>query len=120
MCIKKVRSQGHLRINNAILIISVRTFYFVSERSVVTNFYWKESFLSDPLIKKNQTKIIKIKDFSLKKTNKGRNITLNREVLWQVLRMYDVEVKLLSRIKSMYVDSSACVRVKGVDMSGLG
>ena len=38
---------------------------------------------------------------------------VNREFLWQVLRMYDVEGKLLSRIKSMYVDSLACVRVKG-------
>ena len=34
-------------------------------------------------------------------------------VLWQVLRMYDLEGKLLSGIKSMYVDSLACVRVKG-------
>ena len=33
--------------------------------------------------------------------------------LWQVLRMYDVGGKLLSGIKSMYGDSSACVRVKG-------
>ena len=30
-----------------------------------------------------------------------------------MLRMYDVGVKLLSGIKSMYVDSSACIRVKG-------
>ena len=39
---------------------------------------------------------------------------VNREALWQVLRMYDVgeEGKLLSGIKSMYGDSSACVRVK--------
>ena len=36
-----------------------------------------------------------------------------REALWQVLKMYDVGGKLLSGIKSMYVDSSACVRVKG-------
>ena len=36
----------------------------------------------------------------------------NREALWQVLRIYDVGGKLLSGIKSMYVDSSACVRVK--------
>ena len=34
------------------------------------------------------------------------------EDLWQVLRAYDVEGKLFSGIKSMYVDSSACVRVK--------
>ena len=38
---------------------------------------------------------------------------VNREALWQVLRMYDVEGKLLGGIKSMYVDSLACVRVKG-------
>ena len=36
----------------------------------------------------------------------------NREVLWQVLRMYDVEGILLSRIKSMNIRSLACVRVK--------
>ena len=39
---------------------------------------------------------------------------VNRVALWQVLRMYNVgEVKLLSGIKSMYVDSSACARKKG-------
>ena len=38
---------------------------------------------------------------------------VNREALWKVLRMYHVGAKLLSGIKSMYVDSSACVRVKG-------
>ena len=37
---------------------------------------------------------------------------VNREALWQVLRMYDVGGKLLSGIKSMYVDSVTCVRVK--------
>ena len=39
---------------------------------------------------------------------------INREALWQVLRMYGVwgGGKLLS-IKSMYVDSSALVIVKG-------
>ena len=37
---------------------------------------------------------------------------VNREALWQMFRMYDVGSKLLSRIKSMYVDSLACVRVK--------
>ena len=42
------------------------------------------------------------------------------EALWQVLRMYDVVGKLLSGIKSMYADSSASVRVKGVKVSGLG
>ena len=38
---------------------------------------------------------------------------VNREDLWQVLRMYDVGSKLLSGIKSMYIDSSDYVRVKG-------
>ena len=33
-------------------------------------------------------------------------------MLWQVLRMYDGGLEL-SGIKSMYVDTSACVRVKG-------
>ena len=33
------------------------------------------------------------------------------EAVRQVLRMYDVGGKLLDRIKSMYVDSQACVRV---------
>ena len=37
---------------------------------------------------------------------------VNRNNLWQVLRMYDVGDKLLSGIKSMYVDSIAYVRVK--------
>ena len=38
---------------------------------------------------------------------------VNREALWQVLRMYDVGSKLLNGIKSIYVNSLACVRVKG-------
>ena len=37
---------------------------------------------------------------------------VNREAQWQVLRMYDVEDKLLGGIKSMYVDCLAYVRVK--------
>ena len=37
---------------------------------------------------------------------------VNREALWEVLKMYDVGFKLLSGVKSMYVHSSACVRVK--------
>ena len=37
---------------------------------------------------------------------------VNREPLWQVLRMYDVGGKLFNGIKSMYI-SLACVRVKG-------
>ena len=41
---------------------------------------------------------------------------VNREVLWQVLRMYDVGDKPLSVIKNMYLNSLAYVRV----MSGLG
>ena len=47
-------------------------------------------------------------------------VRVNREALWQVLRMYNginCEVEL---IKSMYVDILACVRVNGVKMSGLG
>ena len=38
---------------------------------------------------------------------------VNMEALWQVLRMYDVIGKLLNGIKNMYIDYSACVRVKG-------
>ena len=38
---------------------------------------------------------------------------VNREALWQVLRIYDVGGKLLNGILSMYIDSLACVRVKG-------
>ena len=38
---------------------------------------------------------------------------VNGEALWQVLRMYDVGGKLLNGIKSMYVNSLACFRVKG-------
>ena len=38
---------------------------------------------------------------------------VNREALWQVLRMYDVGSKLLNGIKGMYVSSLAYARVKG-------
>ena len=38
-----------------------------------------------------------------------------REALWQVLRIYDVGDKLLNGIKSIYVKSLACVRVKGCE-----
>ena len=38
---------------------------------------------------------------------------VNREVLWQVLRLYDVRGKLLREFKSICVDSLDCVRVKG-------
>ena len=37
---------------------------------------------------------------------------VNREPLWLVLRMYDVDGKLLGGIRSMYADSLACVKVK--------
>ena len=38
---------------------------------------------------------------------------VNMEALWQVLRLYYVGGKPLNSIKSMYVNSLACVRVKG-------
>ena len=38
---------------------------------------------------------------------------INREVVWQMLRMHDVGGKLLKGVKSMYVNSLACSRVKG-------
>ena len=38
---------------------------------------------------------------------------VNRKALCQVLRMYDVDGKLLSGMKSIYVNSPVCVRVKG-------
>ena len=38
---------------------------------------------------------------------------VNREASWQVLGMYDVGSKFFTGIKSMYVDSSACDRIKG-------
>ena len=40
---------------------------------------------------------------------------VNREALWQLLRMYDVGGTPLNGIKSMYVGSSACARVKGAE-----
>ena len=40
---------------------------------------------------------------------------VSRETLWQVLRMYDVGGKLLNGIKIIYVNSLACVRVKGCE-----
>ena len=39
--------------------------------------------------------------------------SVNKETIWQVLRMYDVDDKLLNRIKSIYISSLICVRVKG-------
>ena len=38
---------------------------------------------------------------------------VNRVALWQVLRRHDVGGKLLNGIKSMHVNSLACVRIKG-------
>ena len=38
---------------------------------------------------------------------------VNRETLWQVLRMYYVGGKPLNGIKNIYVNSLTCVRVKG-------
>ena len=38
---------------------------------------------------------------------------VNREALWQVMRMYDVGGKLLNCIKTMYVSSLACDKVNG-------
>ena len=40
---------------------------------------------------------------------------VNREVLLQVLRMYEMGDKLLNGIKSIYVNSLICVRVKGCE-----
>ena len=37
---------------------------------------------------------------------------VNMEALWQILRMYDAVGQHLSEIKTISVDSSACVRVK--------
>ena len=45
---------------------------------------------------------------------------VNRKALWQVLRMHDLDGKLLNVIKSMYVDSLVCVRVKEVRVNVLG
>ena len=38
---------------------------------------------------------------------------VKRKALWQVLRVYDVGIKLFGGIKNLYVDSLACVKVKG-------
>ena len=42
---------------------------------------------------------------------------INREVLWQVLKMYNLGGKLLNDNKSMYVNCLACLIVNG-DESG--
>ena len=41
--------------------------------------------------------------------------TVNKEFLWQELRMFDVSGKLLSGIKNMYFNSLVCLRVKGCE-----
>ena len=38
---------------------------------------------------------------------------VNREALWQILRIYDIEGKFLSGTMSMYVNGLACVRREG-------
>ena len=43
---------------------------------------------------------------------------VSREALWQVLRMYGVDGKLLTGILSMYINNLACVRVKGGESEG--
>ena len=48
------------------------------------------------------------------------NDRLNREVLRQVFRIYDVVGKMLSGIKSMYVDNLTCVKVQGMKVSNFG
>ena len=42
--------------------------------------------------------------------------SVNSEALWLVLKKYDVGGKLLSGIKSVYVDSLTCIKVKGGDI----
>ena len=41
---------------------------------------------------------------------------VNMDSLWQVLRVYDVDGKLLSEIKSMYVDILPCIRASGSEL----
>ena len=38
---------------------------------------------------------------------------VNKESLWQILRMYNVGGKLLNGVKSLHFNSLACVRVRG-------
>ena len=45
---------------------------------------------------------------------------VNREELWRVLRIYDVGGKLLNGVKSIYVNSLACVKVKRGESEYLG
>ena len=42
--------------------------------------------------------------------------TIDRHGMWQMLRVYGVEGKLLKAVRSFYIDSRACVRV-GNDVS---
>ena len=37
---------------------------------------------------------------------------VNREALWKILKMYDGSGKLFTDIKTIYVNSLACLRVK--------
>ena len=41
-------------------------------------------------------------------------------LIGKVLRMYDVCGKILNGIKSIYVNSQACIRVNGVRVSASG
>ena len=38
---------------------------------------------------------------------------VNREALWQVLKMSDMGGELLNGTKRVYVNSQACIRIKG-------
>ena len=70
--------------------------------------------------------IFTLKQMSEKMEEKNRKLYLgfmdlqqaydrvNREALWQVLVNYGVSGRLLNGIKSMYVESEACVRVNRV------
>ena len=53
--------------------------------------------------------------FSFKDLEKAYD-TIDRHLLWQILRVYGVGGKLLKAAQSFYVDSRACVRV-GIDVS---
>ena len=44
--------------------------------------------------------------------------SVKREALWQVLRMYDVDVKLLNGIISIFFNSLVIVRVRWRDREG--
>ncbi len=38
---------------------------------------------------------------------------INRKALWDVLRVYGAEVKLLKGVQTFYKEAKACIRVKG-------